>query len=72
MMGIKGALYSTGEKKSGRGNEDARDCIDIAVKIVLELRAQIESDKNKKITKKLFMRLYDILTLGCMVRYFKK
>lgn len=50
---IDGVLYGTGEKNIGRNEKDARDCIDIAVKIILELYYQTNIFPKKDIKNKI-------------------
>lgn len=52
-IGMQGVLYGHGGKKVGRENDQSRDCIDIAVKILFELNAQTAENPKKSIKSKM-------------------
>ena len=50
---IEGVLYGNGKKPVGRIDGTARDCIDIAVKIILEMYYKTEENAKKKVISRL-------------------
>lgn len=69
---IEGVLYGNGKKPVGRIDGTARDCIDIAVKIILEMSYQTEENAKKKVISRLDETFVQLSTENQFANHFSK
>ncbi|MEM6338487.1 MAG: hypothetical protein AAF673_00985 [Pseudomonadota bacterium] len=69
---IDGVLYGNGKKPVGRIDGTALDCIDIAVKIILEMSYQTEKDAKKKVDYRLAKTFMQLTTENKYAKHFSK
>lgn len=69
---IDGVLYGNGKKPVGRIDGTARDCIDIAVKIILEMSYQTEEKEKKKVIARLSETFTQLSTEKKFTKHFIK
>lgn len=72
IQSIDGVLYGNGKKPVGRDDGTARDCIDIAVKIVLEMSYQTEVNREKKVGSRLAGTFAQLSTENQFAKHFSK
>ena len=69
---IDGVLYGNGKKPIGRVDGTARDCIDIAVKIILEMSYQTDENAKMKVDHRLAKTFMQLTTENKYAKHFSK